>query len=119
MASDDTVLRAVVIVVAAFLLVPLLVLLFAAPMMGGMDGGHMWTDGRSGGWAWIGSWLGMLLVVGVIGFVLVRALRSPTESPTDPAMEELRVAYARGDLTDEEFERRRERLQGSDADGET
>jgi putative membrane protein len=29
---------------------------------------------------------------------------------TDPALEELRMAYARGDLSEEEFEERRERL---------
>jgi putative membrane protein len=29
----------------------------------------------------------------------------------DPAIEELRHAYARGDLTDEEYESRRERLE--------
>lgn len=32
----------------------------------------------------------------------------------DPALEALRVASARGDLSDEEFEHRRERLRGEE-----
>jgi uncharacterized membrane protein len=36
-----------------------------------------------------------------------------TSRSTDPALDELRLAYARGDLSDEEFERRRERLAAS------
>ncbi|WP_338042744.1 SHOCT domain-containing protein [Natronococcus amylolyticus] len=33
---------------------------------------------------------------------------------SDPALEALRVAYARGELSDEEFEKRRDRLRGED-----
>jgi putative membrane protein len=40
----------------------------------------------------------------------VLLLRRGTEgSAADSALEELRLAYARGDLTDEEYETRRER----------
>ncbi|AGN01264.1 hypothetical protein L593_06585 [Salinarchaeum sp. Harcht-Bsk1] len=116
MATDDTILRAAVIVVAAFLLIPFLMLLFAVPMLG-MSGGHMWDGGGmsdGAGWAWVGSWLVMLAVIGLIGYAIARALRGPKRTSTDPAIEELRMAYARGDITDEEFEERRERLE-SDA----
>lgn len=65
----------------------------------------------SGWWPLVGMLvqLAFLLVVLGGGYLLFRRL---TESPSsrDPAMEELRVAYARGDLTDEEFEERRNRL---------
>lgn len=38
------------------------------------------------------------------------SVAEPTTSPEERALEELRERYARGDLTDEEFERRVERL---------
>ena len=38
------------------------------------------------------------------------SVSEPTASPEERALEELRERYARGDLTDEEFERRVERL---------
>jgi len=46
------------------------------------------------------AYLGYRTVVGTTG-----------EAATDPALTELRTAYARGDVTDEEFETRRERLE--------
>jgi len=47
------------------------------------------------------------------GYLVFRRM-SETQTSQDPAMEELRTAYARGDLTDEEFEARRERLERSE-----
>lgn len=55
----------------------------------------------------------MLLFVVVlvgIGYVLYRAFTSEKVVPYDPALEELRVAYARGELSQEEFEQCREDL---------
>jgi putative membrane protein len=49
-----------------------------------------------------------LLLAG--GYLLLRSVGGEREDERDPALEELRRAYARGDLTDEEFEHRRERL---------
>lgn len=116
MDTEDAILRAAVLVVVAFLLIPFLMLLFAVPMMG-MNGGHMWDGGGMGdgaGWAWIGSWVVMLAVIGLIGYGIARAVGGSGSSSADPAVKELRVAYARGDLTDEEFERRRERLEADE-----
>jgi len=48
----------------------------------------------------------LLILLG--GGYLVFRRMSETQTSQDPAMEELRTAYARGDLTDEEFEARRE-----------
>jgi len=53
----------------------------------------------------------LLILLG--GGYLVFRRMSETQTSQDPAMEELRTAYARGDLTDEEFEARRERLERS------
>ncbi|MEF8851348.1 MAG: SHOCT domain-containing protein [Haloarculaceae archaeon] len=52
------------------------------------------------------------MVVG-LGYLLYRAVAGTrTGTPAaDPAVEELRIAYARGEVDDEEYERRRERLQ--------
>lgn len=82
------------------------------PMMG--DGG-MWgsgmTDGAAGWWFLVA--LGTRLVVlGVIVAAAYLAYRHVVAADdTDRAIEELRHAYARGDLTDEEYEQRRERLE--------
>lgn len=114
MATEDALVKAAVIVVVAFLLIPFLMLLFAVPMMG-TSGGHMWDGGGMGGagWAWVGSWFLLLAVIGLIGYGIARAVGG-SGSSADPAMEELRLAYARGDLTDEEFEQRRERLEADE-----
>lgn len=77
----------------------------------GMGPGMM--SGGSGGWFYglpfVGGALGML---GVLGGGLYWALtRSSTESAaTDSAMAVLRGRYARGEIDDEEFQRRRQRL---------
>lgn len=90
----------------------------------GMTGGGAWGMGGGGGWGMGGGLLGgdmflwPLLLVGLVA-VLVYALsdggtatkdrRSGRE--TDRAMAELRERYARGELSDEEFEQRRRTLE--------
>jgi putative membrane protein len=98
----------IALVVAAVILLPLLVLLVMLPTMG-LWGGHMMDGTATGPWL-IGWGLGILILVG-LGVLLYRALRGQSAQESDPAIEELRTAYARGDLSDEEFERRRDRLQ--------
>jgi putative membrane protein len=44
------------------------------------------------------------------GYLIYRAITG-SESSSNQALEELRLAYARGDLTDEEYEQRREALE--------
>jgi len=85
--------------------------------MGGMGYGGMMGGPYGGG--------GMYGIVGVIvqlvfllvilggGYILVRRLLSEHEG-RDGAIEELRRAYARGDISDEEFERRRSKLQSNE-----
>ena len=47
--------------------------------------------------------IALLVLVG-IGYLIYRSASG------DPALDELRLAYARGDLSDEEYEERRDRL---------
>lgn len=73
-----------------------------------MGDGGTW-GGAGGTWMWLLTWLVVLLVVGV-GYLPYAAVRRSADRASDPVLEELRVAYARGDRSDEEFERWRERL---------
>ncbi|MFP8956940.1 SHOCT domain-containing protein [Natrialbaceae archaeon A-CW3] len=112
MTTDDLV-RTIIVIVAILFLAPFVLMVLLWPAMG-MGGGHMWNGGMwdgTGSWFWMGSWLFTVLVVGAIGYLLFSALRGSDGRETDSALEELRLAYARGDLTDEEFEQRRERLE--------
>ncbi|WP_439028640.1 SHOCT domain-containing protein [Haloarchaeobius sp. DT45] len=112
-----TALGIVTLVLAAVLLVPLL---FGGMLGMGMGGsGATWHDhwmGFDGQWSWwwfAASLLGRLLVLAVVlggGYLLLKSLGGG-QHRGDSALDELRRAYARGDLTDEEFERRRDRLQ--------
>ncbi|WP_207592995.1 SHOCT domain-containing protein [Halomontanus rarus] len=114
MATDDTLVRTLLIVIAVILLLPVLMMALAMPMMGVWGGGHMWNGGTWGGtgatWMWLLMSIIPLLVILGLGYLLYSAVRQSGSRRTDPALEELRAAYARGDLTDEEFEERRERL---------
>jgi len=97
------------LILGAIILLPLLT-------MGMGFGGMMGYGGTTSGW-W--PFVGMLfplifLLILLGGGYLVFRRMSETQTSQDPAMEELRTAYARGDLTDEEFEARRERLERSE-----
>lgn len=79
---------------------------------GGGDGGAM------GGWGAFGGWMFLwpVVLIGLLALLVFWAGSRPrserTDSPDRPdrALEELRERYARGDLSDEEFERRRRNL---------
>jgi putative membrane protein len=111
----------VLLLVAAVVLLPLLTVglgggTMGGGMMGGMRGSHMWSDGGVPGWWLLASLLGRaltLLVVLVVGYLVYRAL-TESGAGTDAAMDELRLAYARGDIDDEEYERRRQTLEANE-----
>lgn len=79
-------------------------------MTGGPMGGYMY-DGGGGIW-----WMAVLGVLWPLAFLALLGAggalvyRIATDGGDD-AFAELRAAYARGDLSDEEFESRRERLE--------
>lgn len=118
----DSTLRIVLIAIAVIVLFPLLMMVFAFPMMGMMGwwGGYgpMMGGYGNGGvsisplWG-IGMMLLFLAVLLGIGYFLYRALAGNSRAliSRDPALEELRLAYARGELSEEEFETRRRKLQ--------
>ncbi|GAA0657172.1 SHOCT domain-containing protein [Salarchaeum japonicum] len=116
--SDDTrLVTLLLIIIGAVFIVPLFLMGFGmmgvGPMMGGMWGGHMWDDGTMPGWVLIVGFVMQLLFLAALvggGYLLYRTLTGDGEE-SDQALEELRLAYARGELTDEEYEQRRENLQ--------
>jgi len=108
-----------------------LLALFAAPLLAfalGVDGmgGGTWGMPMDG-WTWggpmhdgtgsvpvwfalvgVGSQIAVFVLLGVGAYLLYRAIAGDR---TDPALDELRAAYARGDIDDDEYERRKDRLQ--------
>lgn len=95
---------------------------------GGMMGGYGCTVGSYGGTSGIGTagtvlgllgQLGILLLLVGGGYLLYRALVDDSgihnRGTSDTAMDELRLAYARGEVSEEEYETRRKRLQQSGA----
>jgi putative membrane protein len=78
--------------------------------MGSMGPGTGFGLGMGGGW-WL-VLLFALLVTGVVAAVLYLQTRDVDDNPQDCALAVLSERYAAGDLDDEEFERRRERLVG-------
>ncbi|ELY87338.1 hypothetical protein C483_18653 [Natrialba hulunbeirensis JCM 10989] len=117
MSTDDSLLRTIVIVIAVIVLLPLLMLVVALPMMGVWGGGHMWNggggmwDSTGATWMWLLMSVVPLLVLLGIGYLLYSAVRHSGGTQQDAAIEELRIAYARGEISEDEFENRRKRLQ--------
>lgn len=109
--GDRTLVRLVLAVLVVLVLAPVFAMALGMPMMAGMGWG--WHDGTMAGTApWWGLGMGLvwLVVLIAIGYVVYRAVDGDTAADADPALRELRLAYARGDLTDEEFEARRAKL---------
>ncbi|WP_254766798.1 SHOCT domain-containing protein [Salinilacihabitans rarus] len=108
MTNGRSALRTSVLVLAAVVAIPVLAMALGVSTMAIGGWGHM----AAGTGAWGGAIpavLPLLVLVG-LGYVLYAGLNEGDSRRTDGALEELEVAYARGELSDEEFERRRERL---------
>jgi len=105
----------VLLILGAIIVLPLLT-------MGMGFGGMMGYGGMMGGYGTTSGWWPLVAMLLQLVFLLVLlgggylVFRRVTESQSarNPAMEELRTAYARGDLTDEEFETRRDKLERSE-----
>ncbi|MDF9747271.1 SHOCT domain-containing protein [Natrinema salsiterrestre] len=119
MATDtrDTRLVTIVLVtLGALVVLPMLFmgvgLIGFGPMMGGMWGHGAWDGGTAPGWMPLVAVLMQLLFVAAVvggGYFLYRSVTGADDS--DRALEELRLAYARGDLDDDEYEQRRNTLE--------
>ena len=112
-----------IVVVAALALLALFAMplaMFAFAPAGGM-GGWTWGTPMHDGWGgmtgdapvWFAlfgvvSQLAFFVLLGAGAYLLYRAF---ARDSTDPALEELRQAYARGDIDDDEYDRRRDRLE--------
>jgi len=86
-------------------------------MMGAHDG-----MGLGMGWGLWFLWPVVLLVVGVAAYRLVSATGNTVDSGgngSDSALTVLRERYARGEIDDEEFERRRRQLQSGNSGVDT
>ncbi|MFB6103574.1 MAG: SHOCT domain-containing protein [Halobacteriaceae archaeon] len=107
MATDNSdLVRIVLIVLAVLVFGPMLLGLLMVPMMGRM--GAWWVGGDVGGHTgWLFLWqLVPLLVLVAVAALGIRWLRD-RDLGSDQAIEELRVAYAQGEIDEEEFERRK------------
>ncbi|QLG28014.1 SHOCT domain-containing protein [Halorarum halophilum] len=113
--TGESIVRIVLVVLAVLLLAPLLLMAVAMPMMGMMGWGWGGLPGGLSPLWGVGMLLLWLVVLLGVGVALYRAFasRGGTGRP-DPALEELRTAYARGDLTDEEYEERRATLRSEE-----
>lgn len=115
--TDNLLVKILLIVLAVVFLLPIFFMGFGmmglGPMMGGMWGGHMWGDGTVPRWmVFVGLVMQLLFLLAIVGagYLVYRALTTADDG-SDQALEELRLAYARGDLTDEEYEQRKDALE--------
>jgi len=116
--TDDTRLVTILLsIIGAFVIFSMFFIGFgmmgAGPMMGGTWGSGMWGDGTMPGWMFIVGIVMQLLVLTAIvggGYLIYKAVAG-SAGDSDQALEALRLAYARGNLTHEEYEQRREVLE--------
>lgn len=108
---------AIVLVIGAVIIFPTLSMGFGmmgpGPMSEGMWDSHMWGGGAMSGWMVLVGLVMQVLFLAVLaggGYLSYQTIVEG-EGDADQALEELRVAYARGELTDEEYEQRREVLE--------
>lgn len=106
MTSDDSGLRVIATVVAVLLAIPLLMMGVVMPLLVLTGVGHM--PFGIGGWKITLSVI-PLVVVGSLVYVLFAGI-GVEDQETDGELGELRSAYARGELSDTEFQNRRDRL---------
>lgn len=107
--QNGSFIRTAFIVLAIILLIPVVMMLVAFPLMGGWMMGPGYGGQVTPIWGWVIMLIPLIILIGG-GYLLYRAF-ARDDVGTDPALEELRLVYARGELSEEEFETRRSRLQ--------
>lgn len=117
MTDDSSGLRTISTVVAVLLAIPLFAMGVVMPLMAVTHGGQIM--GGAGGLQILVPLIPLTLL-SVLAYVLYVYTGPSNESRrrTDSTLEELRSAYARGELSDEEFENRRDRLWSRPSDTE-
>jgi putative membrane protein len=117
-ATDRRLVTILLVALGALVVLPLLfmgggMMGYMGPgMMGGMWGGTWGDGGAVPGWLYVVGIVMRLLFLAVVvgaGYLVYRLVVDRTDE--DDALAELRLAYARGDLDDDEYERRREVLE--------
>lgn len=111
--GSDDILRTVFLIILILIGIPFVMMVIMMPMMGVWGVEHMggWTwDGTGSSWVWILMWLVMLGILIGGGYLIYRTFATGPTDSSEPALDELRMAYARGELSDEEFETRRDKL---------
>lgn len=110
----------VLVILGALLLWPLLMMGFGGMMYGmwgsgGMMSGPYGGGGGMGTYGLVGIGIQLLFLVVLLGggYLLVRRVLAQRDAD-DPALAELRRTYARGELSDEEYETRRAKLQSDE-----
>lgn len=68
--------------------------------------GNWWTHG---GWMWV-LWLGVLVIIAVGLYHLIKRSKPPEEGSAEDSLEILRRRYARGEISRADFERMKEDL---------
>lgn len=128
MTTDNTALKTGLTVVAALAAIPLAMMVLVVPTMGQFGGGH--AVAGPGGWQMLFPLIPLAIVGGLV-YLLYTGTTDRTnagmdtrESKSARALDELRSAYARGDLSTQEYETRRETLRAGnsaagDGDGST
>ena len=118
MSDNNSLLRVALIVLLVLIALPLLFAIVMMPTMGMFGAGHMWEGSALGGTGW---WISVILMMAIplivlilIGYVIYRALANGSTGSTDPAIQQLKEAYARGEISDEEFDRRLDRLKNTE-----
>jgi putative membrane protein len=109
--------KLVFLALAALVLLPVVTMAVAVPMMG-PGHGMGWRSGmmgEHGGYGMVPLWsvltiLVWISVLGGGGYLLYRLLSGPGTTTSDPAIEALRVEYARGNISEEDYEERRTKL---------
>jgi putative membrane protein len=104
----------VLLILGAIIVLPLLTMGMGFGGMMGYGGMVGYGGTTSGWWPFVGMLVPLIFILILLGggYLIVRRANE-SQTARNPAMEELRTAYARGDLTDEEFESRREKLERS------
>lgn len=109
MTGDSSGLGSVSLVLGVLVAIPLFMMGVAMPLMALLGGGH--GMGGAGGLQLLVPVIPLTLL-GVLSYTLYKHYRENDERSrrTGDPLGELRSAYARGDLSDGEFETRRDRL---------